>query len=206
MTQLESGLPPQWTQGCKGLMSAWEPELLTGHWKVWVALLQWGDVLQFGWVLTVRDALPAFRCHANGVCFFFMKVYIRTVNTCTIYVPSNSLTFDRWTPKHWWQACSTEESPHKYFVRWALIHHLVLESSQGFVAQSQCLFEFTHEWRIKGCSDDRESIKITWKFAEWQGARFLQTRRLKVAVCLLVLASPSVNQIISRSDVEGDQQ
>lgn len=153
-----------------------------------------------------EGCFASFSLSCKRSMLFFMKVYIRTVNTCTIYVPSNSLTFDCWTPKHWWQACSTEESPHKYFVRWALIHHLVLESSQGFVAQSQCLFEFTHEWRIKGCSDDRESIKITWKFAEWQGAKFLQTRRLKVAVCLLVLASPSVNQIISRSDVEGDQQ
>lgn len=34
-----------------------------------------------------------------------------------------------------------------------------LESSQGFVAHSQRLFEFTHQWRIKGCGDDRESIK-----------------------------------------------
>lgn len=35
----------------------------------------------------------------------------------------------------------------------------LLESSQGFVAHSQRLFEFTHQWRIKGCGDDRGSIK-----------------------------------------------
>lgn len=44
----------------------------------------------------------------------------------------------------------------------------------------------------------------TWKSAEWQGARFLQTQRLKAAVCLRVLASPSMNQIIG--NMEDDQQ
>ncbi len=40
-----------------------------------------------------------------------------------------------------------------------MFYHLFLESSQGFVAHSQQLFEFTHQWFIKGCSDDRGGIK-----------------------------------------------
>lgn len=35
----------------------------------------------------------------------------------------------------------------------------LLETSQGFAAHSQRLFEFTHQWRIKGFDDDRGSIK-----------------------------------------------
>lgn len=40
-----------------------------------------------------------------------------------------------------------------------MFYHPFLESSQGFVTHSQHLFEFTHQWLIKGCSDDRGSIK-----------------------------------------------
>lgn len=80
------------------------------------------------------------------------------------------------------------------------MYQLFLEFSQGFVACSHRLFEFTHQWRIKAGGDDSGSIKsrsledasdeAPWKSAQWHGAKFFQTLRLKVAVCLLVLALP----------------
>lgn len=53
---------------------------------------------------------------------------------------------------------NSEERQQEYFVRWRMIFHLLLECSQGFVTHSQHLFEFTHQWCIKGCSDGRGSI------------------------------------------------
>lgn len=115
-----------------------------------------------------------------------------------------SLFFVKKKKKH------TEEKRHEYFVRWVTLYHLFFLSLKVLSLTAKVSFELTHQWCIKGCGDDRESIKsrslgdegvgsvcvggaTTWKSAEWQGARFLQTLRLKVTVCLLVLASPSVN-------------
>lgn len=92
----------------------------------------------------------------------FKKANIRTISTFHLQVPK-TLTFesrkqqsvdDKLVPrKKLWRKATW------IFCRVNDVLSSLLESSQGFVAHSQRLFELSHQWRIKGCVDDRGSIK-----------------------------------------------
>lgn len=172
----------------------------------------------------IKDAFIALWCLfalSSQFTLSFKRVNIWNTNSALKAHP-NSLTFDfcklqsvhyelvpgRKTLKK--GEMKTSEGERRFII-------FFLESSQGFVAHSQLLFEFPHQWCFKGWADDRMSVKsrsledregrgMTWNLKNGRQPGSVRLTELKVAVCLLVLAAPSVNQIISRGEVEGDQQ